>query len=203
MTALSTLNTRVKSYVKNVPSLMATQALSTAAREFFLKTRAWTEVQDVTLDAGDYDFEPTMATGQEWVSIDWMKVNGNVIDPATFKIEPDFGRQSTPDYFGSNDAQSILVWPTPKEQVAIEVSLVLRPALNAKEVPDAQLALFAEPIIHGAAAELLEQRGYPWYDPSRVPFHMGKFESGIQDAHAAKLVSHTQASHAVRMRPMG
>ena len=201
MADLETLYPQVKAYAENVPSLMVQKALSTAARELFTGAGCWTEEVTNELASGDSAFTPELDNAAyEWVWIKWLKIDDELIEPASFEIQPD-ARDGMPQIYGRSGSH-VMLFPTADKGYRAVTSLVTRPVLNGSTLPDEQLALYGTAIAHGAAAELMMQRGYAWYNPKQSVFHRARLNAGIQQGAAWVSTGYSRANDNVTMRPM-
>lgn len=202
MADLSTIDAKVKMYVKNCPSLMAVQALSDAARDFFTRSRAWRKTVEVALQQGTHTYEPDAGAGALWIGLNRADIGAKPLDPVAVDAAIDHSIEDKPRYYGSEDGEKVVLYPTPDGAYTLNLTLECIPAIGGTEIPDAMLAKYAKFLAHGAAADLLNQEGYPWYNPGKAAFHKAKFEEGVNDAAVAMEVGHTRASQSVHMRPL-
>lgn len=202
MADLKTVANEVKVYVANCPDLMVYQALSNAAREFFTRARCWAELVNVPLVGSTYSYVPDPGAGNEWVGVNWAKIDGHALDPASMDTPINHTAEGLPRYYGSLDGAGLIVYPTPNEAYTLAMSLFCVPVKGGYEIPNAMFSKYYLDIAHGAAARLLNQKSYPWYDPRASTERYNQFTIGIQQAKANFLTGYTKADPTVQMRPL-
>lgn len=205
MADLSELDTKVKRYVRNCPSLMVRAALSDASRTFFGRSFRWTETVQLALVAGVYEYALPMDPAKlAWVGINWMAIEpGRPLDPASMLKDPiDHTVQDRPRFYSAGGDASIQLYPTPDKAYSMEVSMFVRNAREAIEIPYQFIELYGDAIAGGAVADLLNMEGYPWYNPKMRPNHLTAFETGIQQARVDREQGQTRAPTTVRMQPI-
>lgn len=202
MSDLSALERRVMRYVPNCPRLMISTALSDASREFFGRSRCWIEEHMINVVTGTHTYVVDMGSAQ-WLSINWAKVDKfPAMEPVSISGPVDHSPVGRPNYYGSTEGETITLYPTPDKNYNLSLSAFCQNPIDGTVIPDGLFNRYAEPLVHGAAADLLNMKSYPWYAPENRRVHLDEFEAGIQQAHAAFLMGHTKAGVSVQMVPM-
>lgn len=181
-------------HVRGAPDPLVTNAIRRAAREFFKRTRVWTEWLDATLATGthatEYDFD--LPTGSELVRVEQATVNGNPLPVQSY-------RQLLKDWTSNQvDGPSIVSRElasfhlagsfSPTDSIQAQVSLM--PSVSAKSIPDTYATRYQEAIAEGAKAILLMVPG-DFYDPQGAQFAKSIFEAAINSAAVDAYRSHT------------
>ncbi|MAT95379.1 MAG: hypothetical protein CME59_22640 [Halioglobus sp.] len=181
---------------------MVHQALSDAAREFCQRTRTYTIEHPLTLSQNSYEYAIALPD-LDWYEIKWAKIDGKPLDPGRLDGPVNWAdRTDRPLQYASIDGESIRFWPRPDQQYTVQIKLAVSPQLGKTALPAGLYNRYGQEIARGAAADLLEMEGYPWYNPNMAPRHRTAFASAIQQAVADRDRNLTSASPSVRMRPI-
>jgi len=166
LTSLTILSPALEISAPQLPSILAQQVLSEAAREFLGETSAWQEtlpaqnlVEDQTeypldLDENDVEFVAVLAV--------WLNSDTPAIPNEEYSVMED---------------GSLELVTAPSEDVTdgLEVKVSLRPALNGLRVRDDVLRLWSDAFLEGAWFRLYRMPGKPWSSPQMAEAAFRRF----------------------------
>lgn len=167
----------------NAPDPLVRQALCRAARDFFLRTRAWTQWLDVTTtNAGEgveYDFDIPSQT--ELIRIERATRNGSPLLVQNYRQRPADWTQHAdgPQGVVTRDLVTYNLVGSFAAGDVVQVQASLVPSLRATGIPDPLANRYQEPLAHGALARLLLVPDTPYFKPDLAAFYRGLFETAV------------------------
>lgn len=181
-------------HAPTAPDPLVRQALCRAAREFFRRTRIWTEWLDpVTTMAGtglEYSFDPPPQT--ELLRIEQATVNGLPLKVKSFRDNandwvryPDGERQLV-----SRDLETFILAGTFAVDEIVQPQASLLPSLRATGIPDYLASSYLEAIAEGAKSLLLMTPG-DLYKPELAALARSLFSAAIAGETVDAYRSHT------------
>jgi hypothetical protein len=184
-------------HVPGAPNPLIAQALRTAARKFFRRTRAWVEWLDPVRTSGratgEYDFD--LPTESELHALEQATQGGRPYPVQSFRQ-----RHSDPAQFGadqdlgllSRDLQTFfLVGNTPAAE-KVQVQVVLIPSATATGIPDYLASRYLEALAEGAKSELMLTPDTTFFNPELAAVANEKFEQAISEASVQAYRGHTK-----------
>lgn len=152
------------SYCPNLPSIVFSRAMLSVSRDYFTKTQSWQEILTVNLVAGEktYDMPPPF----EFAIIDTVinaSIDNSCLTNAEASIKSD--KQDKPTHFSLLSKASLLVYPTPKEDYTLDVTISLKPSIDTEELPELLFDEHFEPLIAGCIASIKRMPNTDWFDP--------------------------------------
>lgn len=93
------------------------------------------------------------------------------------------------------------LFPTPDQQYGLDLTVVVQPADNVRQIPDAPLRKYSSVIEAGALAQLLNVPGQPWTDQRRAAMEERKFLAGINNGKAEVQRNFNTGAQRIRPRP--
>lgn len=191
----------IRPRAQGVPDPIAVNAIRQAAIEFCTKVKLWrgtdkfyaTNIDDIALPANaallevndarfdGVQLEPISVDemNQKFPDTDWMAITGE-----------------NPRYFTQTDQGTIKVLPTCEGYV--DLSLILVPSYDAKELPDFLLS-YRQLIADGALAEIMSIPNQTYTNANLATFHAMRFNTGL-DSHSAKAIK-GQIRAKIRTKP--
>lgn len=182
-------------HAPQAPEPLVTHALNRAGREFFRRTRAWTEwLEPQATMAGEgreYDLElPPQA--------DAVRLERATVGGAPLAIGAWRQLERDPMQHGDGDRAlvcgDLLVFNllgrfAAGEQLQVQVALM--PKATATGIPDPLAQTYLEPIAEGAKAQLLATTGAPFHDPKAATVAQLAFERLVAQHAVDVFRSHT------------
>ena len=167
------------SYCPNLPGIVFKRAMLSASREYFTKTHAWKEIVPLTLVPGISSYEipePYDADLIDSIKDVWLKDKFLSPLPREY-LTSDTG---TPRYFSTPTKKTINLYPIPKKSGVLNITLTLKPAFEADEMPDEIFQEHFEGLMAGAIFEVKRMPG-DWYDPKNAFVFKQEFVQFIED----------------------
>ena len=186
------------------PDPLVRQALCRAAREFFRRTKAWTEWLDPeqTLAGQRQEYMFMVPAGSQIVRIERATVDGKPVGVRSFRqLQADWTKHDDGEraVISSNLVEFTLAGAfSDGEQIQVQVSLM--PTPTATGIPDHLANRYLEPIASGALSILLATPDTPFFKPDLASVYAAMFERVINDAAADEYLGHT--NNVPRKRPM-
>lgn len=169
---------RVMPYVMGCPSPMVDQALTDAAREFCVTTKAWQETEEFPAVAGSDPVAFVKPADAEVIQIMRAKVDGRPLRVLNSiqvpRPEEEGGTSPRTIYRVSEDQYRILPALTAGQTVSI--TLALRPMQSAPGIGDTVFSKHVETISAGARAILQRMPRQPWMDMVQAGIDRVKFD---------------------------
>jgi hypothetical protein len=184
-------------HAPQAPEPLVTHALNRAAREFFRRTRAWTEWLEpqatVAGEGREYDLELPPQT--DAVRLERATVGGAPLAIAAWRqLERD------PVLHGNGDrtlvSGDLVIFQLQGLFAAgesVQVQAALMPKTAATGIPDALAVLYQEPIAEGAKALLLATTSASFHDPRAAAEARAAFERLIAQHGVDVFRSHTSS----------
>jgi hypothetical protein len=168
------------SYCPNLPAVVFSRALLSAARDYFTRTQAWKETINISMvtDKSVYNLLDLF--------------NDGIIDTVTQVILNDKPltaveresidtRVGIPEYFASPTKNTIAVYPIPKESGTLQVTATLKPSIDTDFLPDDLFDEHFEGLIAGCIWQIKRMPGTDWYDPQAATNFAYEFNKFIDD----------------------
>lgn len=184
-------------HVPGAPDPLLDHALRRAAREFFRRTRAWTEWLDPQNTSGvsstEYGFD--LPIQSELVQVERVTVDGKPLETTAYRqLEADWTRHrdANAQALVTRDMSSfILVGSALAAGQAIQVQASLTPSVAATRLPDELASRYYEAITEGAKATLMLTPKADFYNPDLAAVAKGQFEQAIGKCNVDAYRSHT------------
>jgi hypothetical protein len=168
------------SYCPNINAIAFSRAMLSAAREYFTKTQSWIETVSIELVPGQNSYVIPELSSTALVST----VNKVLLDDKFLTaIEKEYTdiRQGTPEYFANSTKSTITVYPIPKNAGILQVTVNIKPSINADSLPDELFDEHFEGLIAGCIWQIKRMPGTDWYDPQTATNFAYEFNKFIDD----------------------
>lgn len=181
-------------HVRGAPDPLVNQALCRAAREFFKRTRVWTEWLEADPASGtsttEYDF--ALPPGSELVRVEQATVNGNPLAVQSYRqlVKDWTVHQVDGPSLVSRDLVSFHLGGSFAAADSVQAQASLMPSLSAKGIPDAYASRYQDAIAEGAKAILLMVPG-EFQEPNAAQLAKAMFDKAINEAAVDAYRSHT------------
>ncbi len=182
-------------HATTAPDPLVRLALCRAAREFFKKTRAWTEWLDPstseTASRVEYDFDLPAQT--ELICFEQATLNGRPLPVSSFRERPSDwtlhpeGRQGVV----TRDLRSYHLVGDYATTDVVQVQVSLRPTLRATGIPDHLAERYLEAIANGAKSMLHMTPRADFSDPAMGAIESAMFEAAIATCTVDAYMGHT------------
>lgn len=162
-----------------VPAPSAYKAILQACDELCTRTRQWRYSEEIAVqDVGEIDLSiPDQAALIDFESV---LFNNRPLDPKTTKWMDQCMRgwrrgaiDGVPRYFTQTDVGSLRIAPV--DTGMLLVNSILKPSMDADQVPDFLFNLYHEVISWGALGRLLSTPGQPFTDMAVGAAYLGAF----------------------------
>lgn len=184
MKPLDAFMTLITPHAKGVPVPTAYNGIRLAAIEFCEKTRLW-KYND-TFNVKPSDSEVLCApSGAVLHEIESARFNGRNLDPKTpgqmddehrgWRTRIDVAQESR--FITQLELNTISLYP--RAEGVLDLSLWLKPAYDARELPDFMVDLYRNDIAEGALAYILMTPGQPFSSPDLATFYRMKFDNRL------------------------
>jgi hypothetical protein len=168
------------SYCPNLPAIVFSRAMLSAAREYFTRTQAWIETVSVDLVPGENSYVIPNLSSTAMVSTVSKVLLGDKFLTAVEREYTDI-REGTPEYFSNPTKSTITVYPIPKEVGTLQITVNLKPSINTTELPDALFDEHFEGLIAGCIFHIKQMPGTDWHDPQSAIYFSNEFNRFIDD----------------------
>lgn len=111
-------------------------------------------------------------------------------------------QSETINYFYLKDRSTAVLSDIPSKRMRFLIVALLKPSLEATEIPDFIREDYADLIISGAKFRLLKMNGKPWSNPNLAGAEKNQFERELKRAKAERLNDFTRSS-SLTIRPVG
>lgn len=165
-------------YCPNLPTIVFSRAMLSAAREYFTATQGWQEDIEVNLVQGQFEYElpcpwaPALLDTVISVSID-----DDYIGNLSAKLKPE--NEGTPRYFFILNKTHIQFMPIPSEDKVAVIRVSIKPSIQTEYLPQNVMDEHFEGLLAGAIWQIKRMVGTDWYDPQSALNHRAEFEAFI------------------------
>jgi len=173
--------------------------LASTAADFFARSYLWRDQIDTiyaTTGTVEYDLDGE-AVIEDVISV---VLNETPLDRTDLRLiaTENLGQVGEPREFWMKADRSIVIFPTPEENVQLKVYAVLKPSRSATGVEDWIYETFADNIVSGTIAQLAMIPGKEWSDIALAGMHKGLYERAITNA---RIRDFRGVNMTVRQRP--
>lgn len=191
---------RVMPYVIGCPTPMVNQALTDAAREFCVTTKAWQETEEFPAfaDVSVLDFDKP--TGTEVLQVMGVKVDGKplrVLNHISVPTPEEEGGVNPQTIYRVNEEQYRIL-PQPSAGQAVSITLALRPMQSGAGVGDTVFEKYVETIAAGARAILQRLPRRDWTDMAQAGIDRAKFDKDMYWIANQPFMQNEPSQHRVR-----
>jgi hypothetical protein len=192
MAEIVNLLQRVAQVARRCPTPTLVQAYRDAARKFCGESRWLRRELSVAIIAGQRDYALVAPAGEPLLEIIGARVvtarsssgRAHIVNPSdpmgwTPSMQP--GRIAS---FAYVPEASIAVWPLPREDGELIVTVECQPTMAALHVPDDLLSKWDQKLSDGALAYLRALPGQPWTDKEDAVRRAASFQASINNAKA-------------------
>jgi len=216
--AITSWETEVMPYVRNVPWPAFLNAVRDAAITFCEETSLWVDTLDrISVDADTAEYALTDPDNAEIYGTDEVKYKADGAEDSQFKTlhpmsenQEDLHRRgswkfqtgTSPSHFMLDADKTLILWriPTLASTEGLLVKVILRPDKICTVLPDVLYTDHYKTIGRGARAGLFGQSAQPWYNDEAEGKNMAEFNTDIANAKMRKIDRGTKRKMAVRMR---
>jgi hypothetical protein len=170
-------------HLAGCPDISMRSYLGIVASDFFARTYLWRDQIDTiyaTTGTVEYDLDGE-AVIEDVISV---VLNETPLDRTDLRLvaTQNLGQVGEPREFWMKADRSIVIFPTPEENVQLKVYAVLKPSRSATGVEDWIYETFADTIVSGTIAQLAMIPGKEWSDIALAGMHKGLYERAITNA---------------------
>lgn len=191
---------RVMPYVIGCPDPMVDQALTEAAREFCVTTKAWQETEEFAAVAGSDPVAFIKPDDTEVIQVMRVRVDGKPLRVLNHIQLP------TPEEEGGTNPQTVYrvsedeyrILPALNAGQTVSITLALRPTQTGPGVGDTVFAKYVEAISAGARAILQRLPRQPWSDMVQAGIDRVKFDKDMHWIANQPFMQKEPAQHRVR-----
>lgn len=194
----------VVQFVKDVPEIVAVQAIRNAAIQFCEKTRVLqTELlpMDVTEAVAQYEFEPDI--GYKVVDVIEAWYGDQFLVPKAVEELTRIYRTSNwndldgnPYYYFRSRTQEITLVPRPQESEVAKLKLrvAVVPSRSSSGIDEEIFERYYEYITLGARARLYDTPNQPYYEPKSAQLYLKRFSDAMNEVRTRVAKGLTRAS---------
>ena len=162
-----------------------------SVRELCLQSGCWNKHEDIAIVSGQSDYSPTVPTGAKVRYVRSILLNNNrEITPASedhllYYKRDAFAAIGSPLYFYMLDDGKFRLLPKPADNdsgLVMNVRTVFVPEFEATVFDSDLLEKYAETIVSGAKAKLMEMPAKAWSNPNLAAYHKQVFNDGVSKA---------------------
>jgi hypothetical protein len=159
------------------------QYLGIVASDFFARTYLWRDQIDTiytTAGVSEYDLAGE-AVIEDVISV---VLNETTLDRTDLRLvaTQDLGQVGEPREFWVKADRSIVLFPTPEEDVELKVYAVLKPSRTATGVEDWIYETFADTLVSGVVARLAMTPNKEWTDVATAMSQKAMYERAMTNA---------------------
>lgn len=202
MIDIDTILPQVLRYVPMVPDIVAYSAINEAARKLCEVTKEWTHSTSVAVTAAPEQDVP-MPTGSAILEIQHARLDETTLDPriksyldAKYPDWQESTEENAPRYITSTTPDTVTLYPLAAG--TLKVRLILKPSLNALELPDF-CADYGATLGRGAAGSLLVMPNRDFANPQLGMAHIAWFDAEMNRLQVKR--ARTQLGAPVRTKP--
>ena len=170
-----TLESLVGPMMLDCPIPIASQGILWAAIEFCERTRAWSNQQSRTVNAGTQHIALTPEDDGSIIYIDNVRWDGDRLNPVTRQESQDLDYDQPFGFYRPNP-ETLSLAPAASAQGVLTLTLVLAPLRNATTIPKMLYDLYWDAIEANALWRLMKVPNRPWSDPNQAVFYKQEFE---------------------------
>jgi hypothetical protein len=203
MTDLDVFLPSIMPYAPGCPEPTARAAIITAARMFCERTRLWRDNDQFTVTPTSCNVV-CAPVGGELFEIEHASLDGRPLEPISIgdldRNMPDWRTRTEAEgarWITQVEMGSVLV--VPRTTGTLSLSVFLKPAEDADQLPDFLAQHYRRIIADGALAEILMTPGQPFTAPDRAQFYSMRFESRLGGLVAQSITGQQRAK--LRTRP--
>jgi hypothetical protein len=170
-------------HLSGCPNVTMKQYLGIVASDFFARTYLWRDQIDTiytTAGVSEYDLAGE-AVIEDVISV---VLNETTLDRTDLRLvaTQDLGQVGEPREFWVKADRSIVLFPTPEEDVELKVYAVLKPSRTATGVEDWIYETFADTLVSGVVARLAMIPNKEWTDVATAMSQKAMYERAVTNA---------------------
>lgn len=194
--------------VAGAPEPVIIAMTNMAARELCLQSGCWNDYEDIPLVSDVSDYESSVPPGAQVRFVKSITINNREIDPASeshllYYKRTAFSAIGSPLYYYMLNDMSFRVLPKPAINDAgqvMRVRTVFVPKFNATAFDSNLIERYAETLIAGAKARLMEMPEKTWSNPGLAAYNKGLFDVGVTKARIDVELSNVPSQMRVKQR---
>ena len=173
----------ISPHLPSCPNASIRMYLGIVASDFFARTYLWRDQIDTiyaTTGTVEYDLDGE-AVIEDVISV---VLNEATLDRTDLRLvaTQNLSQVGEPREFWMKADRSIVIFPTPEENVQLKVYAVLKPSRTATGVEDWIYETWADTIVDGTIAKLAAIPGKDWTDVAMAESRRAKYERSITTA---------------------
>lgn len=184
---LDALHPFIAPHVRACPDPVIDHCIRQAAREFCQRTRVW-RVTDTFPVTGGAEEIISVPAGAALVEIEDAWFNDIQLSPGRFALG---AAEGEPAMFTQVLPNTLMVRPPGAGM--LRLSLFVMPSLDAGQLPDFLVSIYAQPIASGALYRLLMIPGENWSNPPLGMAHRAEFDRAMDRNFAAHMKGQQRA----------
>jgi hypothetical protein len=170
-------------HLSGCPNVTMKQYLGIVASDFFARTYLWRDQIDTiyaTTGVVEYDLDGE-AVIEDVISV---VLNESTLDRTDLRLvaTQNLGQIGEPREFWVKADRSIVLFPTPEENVQLKVYAVLKPSRTATGVEDWIYETWADTLVSGVVARLAMIPNKEWTDVATATSQKAMYERAVTNA---------------------
>jgi hypothetical protein len=170
-------------HLSGCPNVTMKQYLGIVASDFFARTYLWRDQIDTiyaTTGVVEYDLDGE-AVIEDVISV---VLNESTLDRTDLRLvaTQNLGQTGEPREFWVKADRSIVLFPTPEENVQLKVYAVLKPSRTATGVEDWIYETWADTLVSGVVARLAMIPNKEWTDVATATSQKAMYERAVTNA---------------------
>ena len=170
-------------HLSGCPNVTMKQYLGIVASDFFARTYLWRDQIDTVYTAAgvsEYDIDGE-AVIEDVISV---VLNETTLDRTDLRLvaTQNLGQVGEPREFWVKADRSIVLFPTPEENVQLKVYAVLKPSRTATGVEDWIYETWADTLVSGVVARLAMIPNKEWTDVATATSQKAMYERAVTNA---------------------
>ena len=157
------------------PIPIASQGILWAAIEFCERTRAWSNQQRRTVNAGTQHIALTPEDDGSIIYLDNVRWDDDLLQPVTRQESQDLDYDRPHGFYRPNP-ETLSLAPAASSQGVLTLTMILAPLRNATSIPRMLYDLYWDAIEANALWRLMKVPSRPWSDPNQAVFYKQEFE---------------------------
>lgn len=193
MADIGILESLVRPFVMDCPSLLVKVELQRAAREFFEETRTWHETLTATIVDGALQSMELMPSNATVVAL--VEVRDTASNKVLTKMDSVESLLSAdaPDTVSMHNAVQLVISNAPNS-ASLDVTFSAKLTIGSSEVPSHLLEKWGDIIARGATAGVMLHHNGEWYNQNDSIYHRDAFMRGITSARTQKAAGFSNAN---------
>lgn len=185
-------------FCPNLPSIVFSRAMLSAAREYFTQTQGWQENIEVNVVQGVFEYKLPFPWAPGLLdTVISVYIDDQILGDLQARLKPE--NEGMPRYFFILNKTHIQFMPIPSQDKTAIITVSMKPSIMTEYLPQLVMDEHFEGLMAGTIWQVKRMVGTDWYDPQSALDFRAEFEAFIDQKRIQMLQNNSNSELFINM----